>query len=526
MENVEFLPLNKIALDYLMKVRQLEPETIEAFKISLSKTGEIQIPFYDNLGDLRAVKRRGANGQLLDRKRPGENNEWIPYQCKSDCIKGSKPALLGSNLVTDFSKPLLLCFGDYDTLTIYGNVDVNPVSPPFGDQSLTWIDHQFDWLEEFSKIIIFPDFDEDPKIRRKLHDKIEEMSRRIGKHKCLLVQEQHALGCKDPNELFIKKGLEALTIAITNAEYISEPGLEFLADYEEEESQEGVPTGYPDRDRATGGLNYGGLTILAGDTNAGKTTEMLNIMANVTSYGHKCFYWSGEQKPGKYRWWYEQIIAGPDFVDSRLSNKTGRLYYYLKNDLVSRVRAWYRESFIHYDKRGFDAEEFFRIMELAVRRYGVFLICIDNLMAFTGDAEDYYAAQAAFVESCHNFAIDWNVHIILAVHNKKSDPTKPGTLNDIEGSKKIQNWADFVYQHFRVSEALKGGDLYGDLDAISCLVKNRETSDLVDVGLKFDSSSNRLYQAAFPEDLRRLMGWELASETGTVRHEETIQTDF
>lgn len=520
MANVERIKLSKTALDYLIKVRKLEPSSIEEYGLCMNSRGEIQILFRDHHGDLRAVKRRAADGTFLQRKRKDENSGWEEYECKSDCIPGAKPALLGSHLIKDFNLPLLISFGEYDTLTLHG-IDnrrtFHPVSPPFGDKSLTWIDHQFDWLEKFNKIIIFPDFDHSEKTRKHLFEKIEELSRRLGKHKCWIVQEKFVLDAKDPNDLYLKHGKDALFAAIKNIVPIPEPGLESLADYEGQEFIEGVPTGYHDYDAATGGLIYGGLTLISGDNNAGKTTNILNILGNVVAGGNSVFYWSGEQKADKYRWWLEQIFAGPVYVDHKMSPKTGRNYHFLRNDLVPVVRSWYHDKFFHYNKRGFDSEELFRVLELAVRRHGVFLICIDNLMAFTGDAEEYYASQAAFVESCKNFAVEWNVHIMLVVHNRKNDPLSPGTKDDVEGSKKIVNWADALIQIFRVSEPLK--NKFPGLDAIWSLCKNRETEDLVDIGMIYEPTSKRIAQQAYPDRIERLMGWEEQSKSNLPMEE-------
>lgn len=525
MAAVEHFSLNKTALDYLMKVRRIDPRSIEEYGLSMNKNHEIQISFRDHHGELRAVKRRAADGQFLQRRRKDEAGAWEEYECKSDSVPGSKPALFGSQLVTDFSLPLVITFGEYDTLTIH-SIDhrtmFNPVSPPFGDKSLTWIDHQFDWLENFNKIIIFPDFDVNEKTRKHLFDKIEELGKRLGKYKCWVVQEKFVLGAKDPNDLFVRYGADAVWSALNNIILLPEVGLVSLALYEGEEFQEGVPTGFHDYDAATGGLAYGGLTIIAGDNNAGKTTNVLNIIANVISGGNVSFMWSGEQKSDKIRWWIEQIFAGPVYVDSRVSPKTQRNYHFLRNDLVPRVRRWYEDKLFVYNKRGFDAEELFRILELAVRRHGVFLIVIDNLMAFTGESDEYYATQAAFVESCKNFSVEWNVHIILIAHNRKNDLLKPGTKDDVEGSKKIVNWADAVIQIFRVSEVLKKEKFEG-LDAIWSLCKNRETEDLVDIGMIYEPTSKRIAQQAYPDRIQRLFGWEEQDDLGLGYIEQEIE---
>jgi hypothetical protein len=126
-------------------------------------------------------------------------------------------------------------------------------------------------------------------------------------------------------------------------------------------------------------------------------------------------------------------------------------------------------------------------------------------MAFTGGEENYYQAQGAFAESCKNFAEDWDVNVTLIAHNRKTEdfPDK----DSVEGSKKVTNWADLVYQLIRVNEKNRRKD-WGEADAILSLCKNRESEQLVDVRLFFDPRTKRLVQYSHKEDVKKILGWE------------------
>ena len=147
------------------------------------------------------------------------------------------------------------------------------------------------------------------------------------------------------------------------------------------------------------------------------------------------------------------------------------------------------------------------------------LIIIDNLMAFTGAEDDYFAAQGRFAESCKNFAEDWNVHLALIAHNKKLNEPRLGTKDDIEGSKKITNWADEVYQVFRVPKFMRIKDLDG-VDTVLSLCKNRETEDLVDVRMVFEHKSKRIVQMSEFEKIDEYTGWEEILDGGEFNPDE------
>ena len=447
MDTQGILPLTNEALDYLVNVRRIDRKALKAYGVGCNYRGEICIPFIDHEGTCWLIKNRAADGGMLHRIRI-DNNEKVPYTTKTDCVPNGKPILLGSNIV----KPpiLYICYGDYDAMTLY-SCGVPATSMPFGDRGTNWIDKQWDWLQTFDTVVFCPDYDEDEKVTAHLMKKLEEVAIRLGKHKCWLVPEQAMLGLKDINELYVHNGKQAVLNALKAAIPVPEPGLSRLVDYHDAEQVEGTPIGIPEVDKATGGHAGGLLTIISGDNNAGKTTLILTMIKNFISEGEPCFYWSGEQRPDRIRWWQEQVLAGPDYVDSKVSPKTGREYWFARPEVVSKIRRWYADMIYVYDKRGIEVEEFFNILELAVRRYGITKVFIDNLMAFTGAEENYFQAQGDFAESCKNFAEDWNVHVILITHNKKIEKDKLPDKDSVEGSKKITNWADFVFQLIRIN---------------------------------------------------------------------------
>jgi archaellum biogenesis ATPase FlaH len=501
----EVLPLTEKAFQYLTETRKLYPDTLKAYRLGCNKRGEIILPFYDENDKYVLAKFRGADGNKIQRKRKTDNGFDI-YDTKTAIEPKGKPVLFGSHLCEASEGSLVIAFGDYDAMTLSQQGIPNCVSLPFGDSGFDFIDIQWEFLQKFNEIILFPDNDKypNPDAELRAKKKLDELANRLGKHRVRLVNREYLGEAKDPNEHLIKYGEQSgLLDAVVNAEWFPS-GIVTVADYIEDVVNEGIPFGYPELDRITGGACDGHLIVISGDNGAGKTTFTLNVVANFVEEQQPVFLWSGEQKVGKIRYWFERITAGD--VRKYTSPKTFFESYYPLDEDLPKIREWYRDYLFQLADVHLTPEQFFATAEIAIRRHGCRLVIVDNLMAFTGgEGEGYYQAQGDFAENCKRFAEKWNVPVILIVHNKKEEMNgqlKLPNKNSVEGSKKITNWADTVLQMFRIPDIYQAN--FEGADSLVIVCKSRESGILDAVKLMFNSDSARFTQKDFEF---RSFGW-------------------
>ncbi len=505
----EITDLTSEALTYLTETRKLTPEALEAYRVGCTKRGTIAIPFFDEHGERRLVKFRHPQGQQLKWK----DDSGHECEAKTFSERNGQGVLLGSHLCHPSAGGLVICFGDYDAMSVYQSGVANVVSLPFGDSGLDFIKYQWEWLESFPEIILFPDSDTHLSVEKqqKSHEKLIELARRLGFHRCKIVAVSDRQGVKDANELLVRHGEDACKQAIENADWMPEDGLIRVADYIGEPFQEGRSTGIRELDQFTGGFGDGDLVLIGGDNASGKTTFALNIIAHYVDEQVPVFLWSGEQRVDRIRIWFERIVAGHNNLREHVSERTGFIYYFPKNHCDKPIKDWYREFFFQYKNFNTTKEQFFSVAETAIRRYGTKLVVIDNLMAFTGgEGDGYYQAQGDFAQSCKMFGEKWNVTVVLIVHNKKTKEAatevRLSTKDDIEGSKKITNWADTVLQMNRIPELLQEGQ-YDGISGVLGLCKSRESGTMGNIPLVVDKSSNRMCPIGTSVDARRYR-WE------------------
>lgn len=472
------LKVKEQAVRYL-EGRGISRGVTERYHISARKDNEnvLVFPFYDENHTLRFVKYRKTD---FDKERD-KNKEW--------CEKDTMPILFGMDQCQDFSR-LVITEGQIDSLSLAEAGIPNAVSVPNGARGFTWVENCWDWVSKFPEVVVFGDCE-----RGKI-TLVDELSRRL-RCKLRVVRQEDYLGEKDANAILQKYGPEAIRQAVHNAQVLPVNHVVRLAEVESVDLNdlERIRTGFSNLDRVVDGFFMGQLVLLTGKRGEGKSTLMGQLMAEALNQGYKVLAYSGELPGYQFKRWLDFQLAGPQNVLTTY-NVYSDPRYSLGEDTVQRLNRWYYDNAFLYDNNSLNGDEYESLLETiekTIQRYGVKLVCVDNLMTAidVASADSQYIQQSQFVRSLKQIAVRYNVVVLLVAHPKKTEGKV--TDNDaVFGSSDITNRADLVLSYVKNSEGeAQGGKVF--------VMKNRMTGKLAlgdgAVAMEYEPSSKRIYQA-------------------------------
>lgn len=425
-----------------MKKRGISADVVGKYHITTRKDNDsiIVFPFYDTSGKLQFVKYRDADF-TEEKKAQGANKEW----CEANC----KPILFGMDQCDTKIKTLVLTEGQIDSLSCAEAGIPNAVSVPTGAQGFTWYPYCYDFLKDFTELVVFGDHE---------HGHItllEDMRNRfhgVVKH----VKEEDYKGCKDANEILLRHGREAIVQAVMNAVADSASHIIRLADVEDpdDDDLESFSSGFPSIDAAAGGLQLGQLVVLTGQTGLGKSTFGEQLATFAVKEGYRTLIYSGELRNKDVRRAIDRQVAGPDFIGERPRPRIpGYLEPVVYKMQQEQIHSWYRERLFLYDVSGLyrkdayedDEQTLFDTLERAIIQNGVEVMLIDNLMTAIDDDSsiDQYRQQTMFVKRLKALVMTYKVLIILVAHPRKTSAERLGN-DEVAGSANITNLADMV----------------------------------------------------------------------------------
>ena len=411
--------------------RRISRKTVDAFSIQSDEHGNIVFPFFVD-GERVFEKFRKPR-----KPAQGERKEWR--------YAGSKPVLFGMDMCV-FSKPLIICEGQIDAMSLYEAGIPNVVSVPSGCEDLTWIETCYDWLEKFKAIILFGDNDEPGKRM------VQSVIRRLDESRCKVVEDYpdnpSGTQCKDANEVLYHLGEFELLSMVENAKDVPVRGILDLADVVpyDPTSVPRIKTMIPALDGTIGGLVEGGITVFTGKPGFGKSTLTGLILLNAIEQGYSVCAYSGELRKERFQSWIDMQCAGSDYIGLKYDAVKGKQVPFLPYQVQQRISAWYRGRFFLFDNNEvFDKNQSDSIMEvftMAVRRHGCKLFLVDNLMTALADTEEETRAQGKFVNELKNFANRYGVHVIIVAHPRKTKIGEAIRGDDVGGNSATIRLAD------------------------------------------------------------------------------------
>jgi len=491
--------------------RHISPSTLDFARVGADEKGNAAFHYYDDNDVLCLVKYRPSR-----KVNKSESKFWS--QKDTDTL----PLLYGMNHI-DPTKPLLICEGEGDALSIIECSHKNVVSIPFGAGNMTWIEHNWDWLEQFQELIIWGDNDKPGVDMRK------EVCSRLGFWRCKYVDLPHEITgkdgvthkVKDANEVLFYFGKEKVLDFIYNAQEVPVQNVVDLAEVDDFdiETAPGLYSGLKGIDDIVYKFIYGSVVLLTGRRGHGKST-LLNQMfvCNALNQGEDVFIFSGELGNSVLRNWIETTMIGREKIT--MKNDFVRIF---DQEAVKKMRDWYRGRIWVFDDIENSSD---KILDRAInvkRRFGCNIWIIDNLLTLeigiNGEG-DQWLRQKEFIVKLVSLAKIYNVLIVLVGHPKKIgglDINRRLATDDVAGSGDLGNLAQYMLSVHRFSKKERDGEMAKngkgyvkgkepiDYNVAVDVLKNRYTGKVGESMFYFDYPSYRFYNT--PENLWTRYKW-------------------
>jgi len=252
------------------------------------------------------------------------------------------------------------------------------------------------------------------------------------------------------------------------------------------------------------------------------STWASQIIGEAIDQGFKVFVYSGELTLGNFRAWLDFQIAGSQNIIENV--RDGIKTWFVTNSTRDKIGEWYEDKCYIYDntKISDEHEELLKTIEEVIRKYGVRVILIDNLMTAIDIDTDIktseYDQQAGFAKKIAEIAMKYNVCILLVAHRRKQSSFNMDMNDEISGSSKITNLAGVVLGYDRPTKK-EIEDSQGEiteLDRKITVTKNRLFGRLNYAGyvVKFDEKSKRIYGNG--DNPNKHYGWETGKQDYSV----------
>jgi DNA primase len=492
------------------KNRKISKEVLDYAKVKQDDSGNVVFEFYDETDTLLTVKYKPSH-----KVQKPQIKTW----CQKDA--DTSPVLWGMNQAV-FGKPLIITEGEPDRLSAIQAGYINAVSIPFGANNTSWIEYNWEWLDNFDEIIVCGDNDA---AGRKM---IDEVVPRLGEWRCKTIiyplpikykDEERTL--KDLNEILYFLGEEALHEVISSSKEVPIADIIDLADVQEIdlENTQGIKSGIKELDQKIGKFYLGTVAVWTGINGSGKSTVINQVcLIESINQNYKTFVFSDELTKTQFKNWIEYPIAGGQNITETPARDDRPAYYKIEPKVKEIIREWYRGKIFLYDNE-FDksAKTILQRMEIMARKHGVKNFLIDNLMmvdlsCYGGEPLE---RQKMFLLDLMKFARKFNTVVHLVAHPRKLDIVKRLSKMDVSGTGDITNLAHYVMAIHRVTAKEKEGVRNGkgdwitepiNYDVLLECFKNRPVGfqDFV-IGLHYDRKSRRCYKTN--EDLFKQYKW-------------------
>lgn len=391
-------------LDYLIAERKFSMEVIEKMRLGADEfQGHLWyiIPYYDNTDKPIFFKGRSL-------PKEGEKKKFRAPAGREACLYNE--AILRPNM-----EHLVMVEGEADALSLMsqGFWDVVGI-PGAATKKATWIDK----LDSLAPKVIYLCYDTD----KAGQDNAKEMANRIGATVKNIVLPPFTttdgkVG-KDLNEWFcVGNTLEDFKQLMAKAQPVEVQGIhnvvQVLGELRDDIEGKGIKpkydTPWPSLNAKIGGFEDGDLIGLMAQGKVGKTSLALNLLQYYSDSGIPTFMFCQEMPPKRMvRKWVSHVTRTDDtpgksqitveVVDKALEHALG-----MKADILF--------GFTSSSK----SDDVFDTIRMAVRRYGVKVVCFDNLQMMVKSLQHSAQETSTITKQFKKLALELNILVILIV---------------------------------------------------------------------------------------------------------------
>ena len=496
-----------------MESRGISRAICERYEITTKQNNDsiIVFPFRDGTGEMVFIKYRNTDPERIEQY----GKEFTEKNCK--------PILYGMYQCNLENPTLILTEGQIDSLSVAECGIENAVSVPTGATGFTWIPHCWDWLQSFSRIVVFGDHENDQITL------LETIRQRFSKTKQILhVRPEDYKDCKDANDILRKYGKKQVIACINNAIPVPVECLVDMADVAEvnPEDIKRIPTGVIPLDNLLGGgLPVGMVSGLNGKTGEGKSTFASQTICAAIASGHTVMIYSGEMTKENVKSQLMLQLAGPDFVEN-YDGTGGHQRARVQKRIYPKINEWLRGKAYIYDSTivqdGSEYDELLKVVEKSIQQYGVDYVVIDNLMTAIDlvqtRSDSKYDRQGDFVNQLARITLDYNIAILLIAHRRKSGAYQVNENDETLGSSQVTNLLGVNIFYGRETDKKKAEKLrIANEDRIIKVTKERVmgATNFDGIVVNFDKASRRIYHNAKESELNVNYGWSTEEDEWT-----------
>lgn len=470
----ELYPVTQRIYDYF-QLRGIDKNTVDYFRIAADKDGNIVFRFFEDGVDVFHKFRRDHKPTEEELRHLGK--EWRE--------KNTKAILFNLDGI-DLNEPVLLTEGQCDCMALWQAGAKNVVSVPSGSSDDSWLEHCWATLEKVKTFILFGD--NDPPGR----EMIQRIAKRLGEYRCKIVVDYPPVPnhpdkfCKDANEVLVRCGEFELIDMIENAVEPQIKGLINIGDVKpvDPTTIPRIPTCIPALNESMGGLVECGITVVTGESAAGKSVFVEELVLNAVEKGYKTCIYSGELSREKLLEIFSLQAAGSDWIGLKYDRGRGKKVPFVAPNVAARIQEYLTDKVYIFNNTEVYGkpihEAIMDMFDLAVRRYGCRLLVVDNLMSCLCEEDEELKAQTKFIATLKSFAVKTRTHVIVVAHPRKEKAGIPLTKSSVAGSANIVNLADNAV-------AISRSDI--------TILKNRDSGEMKTIATCYTGDSRHIYQA-------------------------------